>query len=304
MQDFPKALKAIEKLESQKGISLVTDNFRDAIFKTNKNYDAAITHYQNRIDENPLNEDDYFRLISFYKLQDNSEAILETAKALEKINPLQDELPFILSMVHLEQNNPLEAFRYSEKVFANNALDEQVKTQLIQSLKKFVVANPAYQAQFLALLDVAIEEGESSASNEERAEFYLQRDPAKALEYYQQALIDQPNNFELHQKIVVLQLKEQLFQQASNSATQALEVFPSQAVFYYFKGRSLFGLTQYDEAISVLEEGLDYLFETSQLEVDIFELLTEIYTQKGNSAKAETYKKNAANAKKVLDEME
>jgi len=303
-EDFELALQEIEKLESQKGFSQVTDNFRDAIYKSQNKHDKAIAFYQNRIAENPYNEDNYFRLINFYKFEDKPKAILETAKALEKINPLQDELPFILSMVYLEENQPDEAFKYSKKVLSNNALDETIKTQLIQSLKVFVANNPSYQASFLQLLDVAIEEGESSASNEERGEYFMQRDAIRALEYYQKALIDQPNNFELHQKIIVLQLKQEAFQEALVSAENAIEVFPSQAVFYYFKGRALYSAAQYDEAISVLEEGLDYLFETSLLEIDLLELLSETYSKLGNATQAETYRTKANNAKKVLNEME
>jgi len=207
-------------------------------------------------------------------------------------------------MVYLEENQPDEAFKYSKKVLSNNALDETIKTQLIQSLKVFVANNPSYQASFLQLLDVAIEEGESSASNEERGEYFMQRDAIRALEYYQKALIDQPNNFELHQKIIVLQLKQEAFQEALVSAENAIEVFPSQAVFYYFKGRALYSAAQYDEAISVLEEGLDYLFETSLLEIDLLELLSETYSKLGNATQAETYRTKANNAKKVLNEME
>jgi tetratricopeptide (TPR) repeat protein len=303
-EDFELALQEIEKLESQKGFSQFTDNFRDAIYKSQNKHDKAIAFYQNRIAENPYNEDNYFRLINFYKFEDKPKAILETAKALEKINPLQDELPFILSMVYLEENQPDEAFKYSKKVLSNNALDETIKTQLIQSLKVFVANNPSYQASFLQLLDVAIEEGESSASNEERGEYFMQRDAIRALEYYQKALIDQPNNFELHQKIIVLQLKQEAFQEALVSAENAIEVFPSQAVFYYFKGRALYSAAQYDEAISVLEEGLDYLFETSLLEIDLLELLSETYSKLGNATQAETYRTKANNAKKVLNEME
>jgi len=66
----------------------------------------------------------------------------------------------------------------------------------------------------------------------------------------------------------------------------------------------LYSAAQYDEAISVLEEGLDYLFETSLLEIDLFELLSETYSKLGNATQAETYRTKANNAKKVLNEME
>lgn len=302
--EFSAAIREIEKVEKVKGYSNLTDNFRDAIYKSTNNEAEAIQYYENRKQKNPYNEDVYFRLISFYKLAGNNASILKTAEQLEQINPLQDQLPFIFSMVYVEENQPEKAFQYAEKVFSSNTIDEQAKAQLIEALKTFVVANPAYQSQFLAILDLAIQEGESAASNQERADFYIKRNPAKALEFYQKALEDQPNSFELHQKVIVLQLNEKQHQEAVSSAENALEVFPAQAVFYFLKGKAFFELSQYDDAILVLEEGLDYLFETSQLKIDLLELLAKTYLQKGKNEKSETYKTKALNAKKELDEME
>lgn len=298
---YAEALSAIENYEQNRGFSTLTDNFRDAIYNSTKNYDAAITYYQYRVANNPSNEDNYFRLINFYKAQGDTSQLLATAKALEKINPLQDELPFIFSIVYLQENRPEEAFAYSRKVLTNNALDENVKTQLIQAIKKFVTANPTYQDEFLQLLDVAIEEGESSASNQERAEFYLAKDEAKALEFYNKALKDQPNSFELHQKVIVLQLKQNAYKDVLASSEDALSIFPAQAVFYYFKGKALDGLGQYEEAISVLEEGLDYLFETSQLEIDMLQQLTKSYFQLGNNDKSNYYSKRLLDAQQALE---
>lgn len=301
---YKKAIEAIENVEADRGFSTLTDNYRDAIFNSTSNYNEAVAYYKKRISANPLNEDTYFRLINFYRIQGNSSEILATAKALELINPLHNELPFVLSVVYLQENEPDKAFAYSRKVLSNNALDEQVKTQLIQAIKKYVANHPEYQSEFLALLNLAIEEGESSASNEERAEFYLSRDEAKSLEYYIKALEDQPNNFELHQKVILLQLKQNLNEEALATAEEALSFFPAQAVFYYLKGKALAGLIQYDEAISVVEEGLTYIFETSQLEIDMLRFLTKTYFQKGNNDKSEEYSKKMLQAQELLQQQQ
>jgi tetratricopeptide (TPR) repeat protein len=207
-------------------------------------------------------------------------------------------------MTYLELNQPEKAFEYSKSVFANNAINEDAKAQLVKSLKAFVEDNPTFQNTFIQLLNIAIDEGESSASNEEKGDFYLKRNSAKALEFYQKALEDQPNNFELYQKVIVLQIDQDLFEDALATSKLALEVFPSQAVFYFYKGKSLYRLTQYDEAISVLKEALAYVFETSQLEVDSLKLLSEAYTKQGKVEKANTYQEQAKKAKKKLDEMQ
>ena len=175
---------------------------------------------------------------------------------------------------------------------------------MVHSLKLFVDQNPSYQDDFIQLLDLAIDEGESSASNEEKADFYMKRDRQKALEFYKKALADQPNSFDLHQKVIVLQLQQNETSEALQTSEKALEVFPSQAVFYFLKGKSLYELTQYEEAIQVLQEGLDYVFETSQLEVDSLDLLSKAHLQIKQTEKADMFKNKALKAKKKLDEMQ
>lgn len=304
MRAYSSALQQIEKLEEEKGTRTALDNYREAIYITTKNYTDGASYFTQRIEKNPQDEDAYFRLIGMYRLQENNTALIETAKALEKINPLQDQLDFIFSMVYLQENQGEEAFKYSKKVLENNALDEKVKTQTIQSLKAFVEKNPSFQEEFLNLLNLAIAAGKSAASNEEQAAYYLNKDEAKSLSYYKKALEDQPNNFELYQKVLVLQLSLERYDEALQTAEEALEVFPAQAVFYYHKARSLRGLTQYEQAISVIKEGLEYVFETSPLEVDILSLGAKVYSLLGDKTNSENFQKRALDAKQSLENPE
>ena len=49
-----------------------------------------------------------------------------------------------------------------------------------------------------------------------------------------------------------------------------------------------------DQAIEVLETGLDYLFDDPKMEYDFYQQLTIAYTLKGNTKKAKLYHKKAS----------
>lgn len=72
-------------------------------------------------------------------------------------------------------------------------------------------------------------------------------------------------------------------------ADAALEEFPSQPYFYYTKGMGLNRNGKQKEAISELENALDFLIDDIELGNNIYRELANAYTILGNSSKANMY---------------
>ena len=72
-------------------------------------------------------------------------------------------------------------------------------------------------------------------------------------------------------------------------ATEALENYPLQPDFYYYRGVALNGQGRHQEAIMVLEEGLNYLFENDHLANTMYKELAKAYKSLGNDSKANGY---------------
>ena len=87
---------------------------------------------------------------------------------------------------------------------------------------------------------------------------------------------------------------EQLFLKEDFSGTvtqagEAREAYPLQPFFYYFQGAALLELGEVNRAITVLEEGLEYLFDDELLANKFYKTLSEAFTKVGNVSKANMY---------------
>ncbi len=87
---------------------------------------------------------------------------------------------------------------------------------------------------------------------------------------------------------------EQLFLKEDFSATvtqagEAKEAYPLQPFFYYFQGAALLELGEVNQAIAILEEGLEYLFDDELLANKFYKTLSEAFTKVGNVSKANMY---------------
>jgi len=79
------------------------------------------------------------------------------------------------------------------------------------------------------------------------------------------------------------------FQPLTERAMAMIEVYPSQPQFYYYAGLGSNQLKQFKNAKTVLEMGLDYVVDDTDLEAKFNIQLGEAYNGLGNAAKKEEY---------------
>lgn len=299
VNQYKEAEKSLNQLVEARGNSNQLYNLRDVIFKESKDYKSAVKYYQKQIEETPKNQGIYIRLIGFYQLQGKSKKIEETALQLAEFAPNNQELQVILSLFYLAEGEVDKAFPFAKNVVNNNQIPEEQKIQVISTFKQVAESNPEFRPQLIQLLDEAIAEGKSSASNREMGNFQLKNNQREeALVSYKKALVDKPNDFKLLQKIILLEIDLLKFEEAEKTSEEALDQFPAQAVLYLFNGIAKNNLGKAEEAIEVLEEGLGYLFDQPETEVAFFEQLSEAHSVLGNEKEAQKFKNKALDVKK------
>lgn len=89
------------------------------------------------------------------------------------------------------------------------------------------------------------------------------------------------------------ELKQLLAQNAvedlEKKSEEALELYPLQPLFYYYKGKALHAKNAYKQAVEVLEEGLGYVFDDDETENLFYMALAESYKSLGDSSKSNSY---------------
>jgi tetratricopeptide (TPR) repeat protein len=76
-----------------------------------------------------------------------------------------------------------------------------------------------------------------------------------------------------------------------------IDLFPAQPFSYLSKGKALQLQGKYQEAVDILEIGIDFIVENSSLEVQFYTILVKSYGSLNNTRKALEYKKKLKNVK-------
>lgn len=99
----------------------------------------------------------------------------------------------------------------------------------------------------------------------------------------------------------MLQIDFQQYQQAAELSANALEIFPSQPIFYLLRGVAFNNLNNFEEAETVLKEGLDYLIDDRKMEIDFYTELAKAYNGMKNEENASEYLQKAKSLEQEID---
>ena len=97
------------------------------------------------------------------------------------------------------------------------------------------------------------------------------------------------NPLNKYESIISEFLAKSDFNNVASVSKEALESFPTQPYFYFTYGLALNKAKKYKEAMSILESGLDYLLDDSELANKMYKELVDASKALGNSSKANMY---------------
>lgn len=292
------ALNALDTLDALKGTSENSATLRRRIFEATNDEAGQIEYLKTRIAQQPKNEETYIRLINLYGRNQQFDEAFSVAVTLQKIHPSSEKVHLALYQLYLNKGEYDKAIISIKKVLGGKDLEEATKMKVLQDFIAFTKEHPEYENELKAVLDLAMATGESMASKKELGDFYLDRDKAKALQYYLEALKNNFNDVETIENAVILQLGFQQYDEAAKLSENALAIFPVRPKLYLFRGIALNKLQEYQKALESLDVGLGYLIDDPQLESDFYGQMAIAYRGLLQEEKAIYYEKKATELKK------
>lgn len=299
-KQYSKALEALSLADDIKGFDPYRDHLREVIFEGYNTPQIAIKYYKKRIKLEPYNPLNSFRLVKSLIQDENYSKALEASQELIQNHPRFTRAYVLKTQLHLKLDEVQQAFDALEVVVSDRFLEEKYKVQTIEYVKAYVESYPSYQDEFIKVLNVASQTAENSASSLDLGLFYFETDKPRALKNFRKALNQNPQDFQILKYISVLELQLNNPEAAIETAEQALEIFPTQAVFMLLKGQALVEQTQYNAAKSVLLEAQSYIFEENNLLLQLYESLQRAYKGLNEEEKSKTYQSKAKQLKDKL----
>lgn len=300
-KDYKSALKLLDELDKEFGISADRDYLRNQIYTITGRDEDRIDNLQERLDKNPENESNYLALIYRYSETGEIDKAFETAQKLLEVHPDSKLVHLALYKFYLDKNEPEKAIASMKTVLTASEINADAKTKVLNDFINFVAKNPDYEKD---LVDVTalIDDNKSFQTLVELGQYYLKlQDKTKALMYFEDALKLEPNNYSVIKDVLLLHLDLDQDEKAIAKSQQALELFPAQPILYLINGVAHNKLKQAKQAITSLETGLDYVIEDPKMEADFYTQLSVAYKLNNNNSKSETFAKKAAALTKQIE---
>ncbi|MGB6268796.1 MAG: tetratricopeptide repeat protein [Olleya sp.] len=292
--DFEEALKILDQLDDELGISKERDILRNRIYNATGKKKDQIENLEDRVDKNPESEDTYLRLIYRYSENGDVKKAFETAKKLLEVNPKSELVHLALYKFYLDEGNNDKAIESMKIALQSSEINPESKIKVLADFVKFVSKNQQYEQDLVDVTSMLTKIESSGKTLVELAQYYLLKgEKQKALNFYEEALQKEEENFGILRNIILLHIDLEQFEQAQKKSDEGIEVFPSQPVLYLVNGVALNYLNRPKEAIDSLEMGLDYIIEDTKMEIDFYKQLAKAYTATNNFSKAKTFSDKA-----------
>ena len=290
---FRQALKILDDMDKEYGYAKSRDYLRNQIYDANGDDKDRIENLEERITNNPKDEQNYLKLIYRYSEQNDRKNAFNTAQKLLENLPSSHLVHLALYKFYLEDNETERAINSMGIVLKSDTVNPEAKAKVLNDFVKFAQDNPQYEARLLEIT-ADVTDDETGKSSAEMAQYYLQKgDKQKALSHFKIALQRDADDFDTIKKVLLLQIDLDMFSDAVVLSNQALEMFPSQPILYLANGVANNNLQQYKEAIESLEIGIDYVIDNVIMEIDFYKQLSAAYKYLNNIQKSQSFAKKA-----------
>jgi tetratricopeptide (TPR) repeat protein len=258
--------KAIINLE--KCYEIDSTNFA-VYFELSKNYFLLKNHNEAHIFIDKALEkepDNIFLLkhkITIYNTQRNLKNAIELQKKLIQIEPhYSDELV----LLYIQNKNFDKAEKLIDKIEKNG-----LRTTRIKGFKKYLENRKTDS--------IKVNSKQTPVKN-------------RNIETLKK-LYAEKKNFNVLKELLIMELSNDLFEFVYSDSKEGLEIFPAQPFLYKMNGIALNKLGKYNEAISVLTIGIDFVIDNNMMEADFYDQLSISHEGLNNKSEALKCKQKA-----------
>lgn len=292
---YKEGIAELNSIEEEMGVTEEISLQKQKIYLKMGDVSKAAAEVRKLILENPGNMTYYNILADTYMVNGMEKEALEVYKEMESINPEDPKLSFALANFYRQKGEDEKAKAYVIKAFESEKMDIDSKIKVL--LDYFVAAesNENTKNEALELCEILVKVHPNEAKSHAMYADYLYRDKQldKASIQYKRTLELDSSRYAIWNQLIIVESERGDNKSLQQVSERALNLFPNQAVAYFFAGISSSQLKEYDKAINYLLTGKDYAVENKALKAQIYASLGDVYFEKKEKEKAyDSYEKS------------
>lgn len=275
------AVKIYNKIEEAIGVTEESSMQKLKIYKKTNTFDKAVDEAKKLIKTFPKEAKYYGILGELYQEKGMNEKALEAYNDLIKIDSTNAYVHLSLADYYrnLKQND--KAFQEIKLAFKSKELDIDTKVKILLSYYDITENFPELKTDSDELCKIIVEVHPDEAKAFAVYGDFLYRDKKfdLARTQYRKAIALDKEKYALWNQLLVIEseLNDQISMQKESK--EALELFPNQPLPYFFNGISNYQLKNYAEAISVLTEGKEFVFDNNLLLAQFYSTIGDAQNQ-------------------------
>jgi tetratricopeptide (TPR) repeat protein len=280
LEQKEEALKVYDKIQEEIGNSEELAKYKQSLYLELGQIDNAILEIEKLVEENPANAAYYGLLAELYEEKGDAEKALKLYNKVLEIEPNNENIRFALYGYYKEKGQHEEAFEQLKKAFENPDASIETKIQILLGYLKTEHKEKKEQGKILAdILTVA--HPMDARSFTAVAEIYIQKEELeKALEAYKKSVKINPDQHLIWEQIVFLEADLQWYDSLIVDSEKALELYPTQPLYYFFSGLANLQKQEYDLAIDRLSVGKELIIDNQKMLAEFYQKIGDAYHAK------------------------
>lgn len=275
------AIKVYDKLEARIGVTREVVMQKSRIYQRLNKNDKAIDELDKLIALDPKDSQAYGMKAEIYQSMGKNDLALETYNKILAIDPENPYVHLSLADFYRSTGEKEKAVDELKKAFLNKELDIDTKISILSSYYSLIEIHPELKDQALEMCQLLVQ----ANSNEPRAHAvygdFLIKDQkfAEAKAEYLKAKDLGSKEFAIYSQLMFLDAQLQDWKSLTSESEEALNLFPEQALPYFFNGLAQIQNKKYQEAVSVLNSGVKLVVDNKNLEGQFYASLGDAYNE-------------------------
>jgi tetratricopeptide (TPR) repeat protein len=239
----------------------------------------AIKELQNLLDKFP-NDIEVLEILSeVYLLNDEKEKAFTIFKQLAIIAPENGRIHLTLADYYRDQGDNTKSFEELKLAFKSITLGIDIKARILLSYFQLLSVNDIMRDQAYTLVEILMQSHPNDVKPNALYADILYADSRlnEAKDQYLIVLEKSKTESQVWSQVLFIQAEQSDFEGMLKTSEEALAYFSTDPLFYYFNGVANKWFKNYNEAISSLKMGVEFVLDNRVLLLEFYSSLADSY---------------------------
>jgi tetratricopeptide (TPR) repeat protein len=276
--DYQGAINYYNKIQQQSGINEDLVSAKEELWLKLNKPDSAVSEVKQLIQSDTTQPRYYAMLADLYKMTNNKGSLATTLQEMLKDDPQNPQALLSLADLYHLQNDDKRAFEYEQRAFESPAMDIDSKVQvLVGYISQLKDSTQRKEALSLAKITTQTDSGEAKAFAV-YGDLLATIDSNKAaVAQYRKAVSLDQSRFAVWEQVLILYSQLNENDSLYNTAKKVAELFPDQALSFYYYGNACLTEKKYDEAAAQFTKAVQMGSDNKDLMAQLYANLGDVY---------------------------